>query len=205
MTCCKCRHMGVLKQKVGNKARVESCICLFDILPQWICVEKRLGNLVNIDNNMWKCHATSIIDAWTLFLWQICFENYERAKVILHNVLSLLKAGGYFIGITPDSSMIWYGIVIGAVICSHEEMFVDPVAFCICRLLCTLCFLRANLPMLMLLWLPKRTHIHEVSLPVKNILTFSFRVPGGVIRLPWLKGNTVVYACLIILPTSVLA
>jgi len=65
-------------------------------------------------------------------------------------VLSLLKAGGYFIGITRDSSVIWYGIVIAAVICSLEKMFIDLVVFCIHRLLCTLCLLRANLPMLML-------------------------------------------------------
>lgn len=38
---------------------------------------------------------------------QICFESEERAKILLHNVSSLLKPGGYFIGITPDSSMIW--------------------------------------------------------------------------------------------------
>ncbi|KMS95250.1 hypothetical protein BVRB_010600 [Beta vulgaris subsp. vulgaris] len=38
---------------------------------------------------------------------QICFKSEERARVLLHNVSSLLKPGGYFFGITPDSSMIW--------------------------------------------------------------------------------------------------
>ncbi|KAL2943286.1 mRNA cap guanine-N7 methyltransferase 2 [Bienertia sinuspersici] len=38
---------------------------------------------------------------------QICFESEERARILLHNVSSLLKPGGYFFGITPDSSMIW--------------------------------------------------------------------------------------------------
>lgn len=31
---------------------------------------------------------------------------------LLHNVSSLLKPGGYFFGITPDSSTIWYVTVI---------------------------------------------------------------------------------------------
>nr|XP_010908936.1 mRNA cap guanine-N7 methyltransferase 2 isoform X2 [Elaeis guineensis] len=37
----------------------------------------------------------------------LCFENEERARSLLHNVSSLLKPGGYFFGITPDSSTIW--------------------------------------------------------------------------------------------------
>jgi len=68
-------------------------------------------------------------------------------------VSSLLKPGGYFIGITPDSSMIWYVTVIAMVIsfvekmfCSSCFVFVTPIH----RLLSTLCFLRRNLLMLML-------------------------------------------------------
>ncbi|KAF2318424.1 hypothetical protein GH714_007131 [Hevea brasiliensis] len=38
---------------------------------------------------------------------QLCFENEENARKLLHNVSSLLKPGGYFFGITPDSSTIW--------------------------------------------------------------------------------------------------
>uniref|UniRef100_A0A804MD88 mRNA cap guanine-N(7) methyltransferase 2 n=2 Tax=Zea mays TaxID=4577 RepID=A0A804MD88_MAIZE len=38
---------------------------------------------------------------------QLCFENEEQAKKLLNNVSSLLKPGGYFFGITPDSSTIW--------------------------------------------------------------------------------------------------
>lgn len=41
--------------------------------------------------------------------YQLCFETEERARSLLHNVSSLLKPGGYFFGITPDSSTIWYG------------------------------------------------------------------------------------------------
>ncbi|CAK9159608.1 unnamed protein product [Ilex paraguariensis] len=37
---------------------------------------------------------------------QLCFESEEKAKRLLHNVSSLLKPGGYFLGITPDSSTI---------------------------------------------------------------------------------------------------
>ncbi|ESR49848.1 mRNA cap guanine-N7 methyltransferase 2 [Citrus sinensis] len=38
---------------------------------------------------------------------QMCFETEERARRLLQNVSSLLKPGGYFLGITPDSSTIW--------------------------------------------------------------------------------------------------
>ncbi|XP_038710407.1 mRNA cap guanine-N7 methyltransferase 2 isoform X2 [Tripterygium wilfordii] len=38
---------------------------------------------------------------------QSCFETEGRARRLLHNVSSLLKPGGYFFGITPDSSTIW--------------------------------------------------------------------------------------------------
>ncbi|KAG2672316.1 hypothetical protein I3843_13G032200 [Carya illinoinensis] len=38
---------------------------------------------------------------------QLCFETEERARKLLQNVSSLLKPGGYFFGITPDSSTIW--------------------------------------------------------------------------------------------------
>ncbi|KAI5648498.1 hypothetical protein M9H77_34503 [Catharanthus roseus] len=38
---------------------------------------------------------------------QLCFEKEEKAKTLLHNVSSLLKPGGYFFGITADSSTIW--------------------------------------------------------------------------------------------------
>ncbi|KAF3779180.1 mRNA cap guanine-N7 methyltransferase 2 [Nymphaea thermarum] len=38
---------------------------------------------------------------------QLCFETEERARSLLHNISSLLKPGGYFFGITPDSSTIW--------------------------------------------------------------------------------------------------
>ncbi|XP_020213823.1 mRNA cap guanine-N7 methyltransferase 2 isoform X1 [Cajanus cajan] len=38
---------------------------------------------------------------------QLCFETEEKARKLLQNVSSLLKPGGYFLGITPDSSTIW--------------------------------------------------------------------------------------------------
>ncbi|KAG8380592.1 hypothetical protein BUALT_Bualt06G0031500 [Buddleja alternifolia] len=37
----------------------------------------------------------------------LCVETEEKVKRLLHNVSSLLKPGGYFLGITPDSSTIW--------------------------------------------------------------------------------------------------
>ncbi|KAL5709648.1 mRNA (guanine-N(7))-methyltransferase [Ranunculus cassubicifolius] len=38
---------------------------------------------------------------------QLCFQNEERARSFLHNVSDMLRPGGYFFGITPDSSTIW--------------------------------------------------------------------------------------------------
>ncbi|EEC74116.1 hypothetical protein OsI_09172 [Oryza sativa Indica Group] len=38
---------------------------------------------------------------------QLCFESEEHAQKLLNNVSSLLKPGGYFVGIIPDSSTIW--------------------------------------------------------------------------------------------------
>lgn len=38
---------------------------------------------------------------------QFCFETEERVRRLMHNVSVLLKPGGYFFGITPDSSTIW--------------------------------------------------------------------------------------------------
>ncbi|XP_022860479.1 mRNA cap guanine-N7 methyltransferase 2 isoform X3 [Olea europaea var. sylvestris] len=37
----------------------------------------------------------------------LCFESEEKVRRLLFNVSLLLKPGGYFIGITPDSSTIW--------------------------------------------------------------------------------------------------
>lgn len=42
---------------------------------------------------------------------QLCFETEEKVRRILHNVSSLLKPGGFFLGICPDSSTIWYGTI----------------------------------------------------------------------------------------------
>jgi len=36
------------------------------------------------------------------------FETKEKAQMFLENVASILKPGGYFFGILPDSSAIWY-------------------------------------------------------------------------------------------------
>mmetsp|Transcript_27022 Transcript_27022/g.38076 ORF Transcript_27022/g.38076 Transcript_27022/m.38076 type:complete len:284 (-) Transcript_27022:1274-2125(-) len=39
---------------------------------------------------------------------QKCFENVSKAKQLFANVNYLLKSGGFFFGIVPDSSAIWY-------------------------------------------------------------------------------------------------
>ncbi|KAF9597052.1 hypothetical protein IFM89_015243 [Coptis chinensis] len=38
---------------------------------------------------------------------QLCFGTEERARSFLNNVSAMLRPGGYFFGITPDSSTIW--------------------------------------------------------------------------------------------------
>ncbi|KAF3336223.1 mRNA cap guanine-N7 methyltransferase 2 isoform X2 [Carex littledalei] len=38
---------------------------------------------------------------------ELCFESEEKARKLVQNVSSLLKPGGYFFGIVPDSSTIW--------------------------------------------------------------------------------------------------
>ncbi|KAM7263470.1 hypothetical protein ACFE04_001153 [Oxalis oulophora] len=38
---------------------------------------------------------------------QLFFETEDKARKLLSNVSALLKPGGYFFGITPDSSTIW--------------------------------------------------------------------------------------------------
>ncbi|TYI46965.1 hypothetical protein E1A91_D13G140000v1, partial [Gossypium mustelinum] len=48
----------------------------------------------------------------------ICrIEIEDNARRFLSNVSFLLKPGGYFFGITPDSSTIWYEKVIGKYRC----------------------------------------------------------------------------------------
>lgn len=62
------------------------------------------------------------------FYLQLCFETEERARKLLQNVSCLLKPGGYFFGITPDSSTIWYEIVIVKTCCLWSCL-VDCIGF----------------------------------------------------------------------------
>lgn len=62
------------------------------------------------------------------FYLQLCFETEERARKLLQNVSCLLKPGGYFFGITPDSSTIWYEIVIVKTYCLWS-CIVDCIGF----------------------------------------------------------------------------
>lgn len=66
---------------------------------------------------------------WLTSLMQLCFETEEKARRLLQNVSSLLKPGGYFLGITPDSSTIWYGT-------SLSKAYYYSLVFS-----CTLCFI----------------------------------------------------------------
>ncbi|TYH38368.1 hypothetical protein ES332_D12G105600v1 [Gossypium tomentosum] len=48
---------------------------------------------------------------------QLRFETEDKARRLLSNVSFLLKPWGYFFGITPDLSTIWYAKVIGKYRC----------------------------------------------------------------------------------------
>ncbi|KAE9465378.1 hypothetical protein C3L33_02717, partial [Rhododendron williamsianum] len=83
-----------------------ACLCLISLLrfasisSQFIIwqedVEPRLQNKDNMADIV--CCMQHL---------QLCFETEEKARRLLHNVSSLLKPGGYFLGICPDSSTIW--------------------------------------------------------------------------------------------------
>ncbi|KAI4352632.1 hypothetical protein L6164_006866 [Bauhinia variegata] len=57
---------------------------------------------------------------------QLCFETEERARQLLHNVSSLLKPGGYFLGITPDSSTIWAKYQKNVEACHNKSSGMKP-------------------------------------------------------------------------------
>ncbi|EOA24295.1 hypothetical protein CARUB_v10017536mg [Capsella rubella] len=52
-----------------------------------------------------KLGQADLVSCWRHL--QVCFETEESARRLLTNVACLLKPGGYFFGITPDSSTIW--------------------------------------------------------------------------------------------------
>ncbi|XP_010426835.1 PREDICTED: mRNA cap guanine-N7 methyltransferase 2-like isoform X2 [Camelina sativa] len=52
-----------------------------------------------------KLGQADLVSCWRHL--QLCFETEESARRLLTNVACLLKPGGYFFGITPDSSTIW--------------------------------------------------------------------------------------------------
>lgn len=55
----------------------------------------------------WKDKEKRVDIVFCMHNLQVCFDSEEKARRLLHNVSSLLKPGGYFLGITPDSSTIW--------------------------------------------------------------------------------------------------
>nr|XP_016498311.1 PREDICTED: mRNA cap guanine-N7 methyltransferase 2-like isoform X1 [Nicotiana tabacum] len=59
-------------------------------------------------DSYWKDKEKQADIVFCMHNLQLCFDSEEKARRLLHNVSSLLKPGGYFLGITPDSSTIWY-------------------------------------------------------------------------------------------------
>ncbi|XP_075084535.1 mRNA cap guanine-N(7) methyltransferase 2 isoform X2 [Nicotiana tabacum] len=58
-------------------------------------------------DSYWKDKEKQADIVFCMHNLQLCFDSEEKARRLLHNVSSLLKPGGYFLGITPDSSTIW--------------------------------------------------------------------------------------------------
>lgn len=52
--------------------------------------------------------SPSLTCVFCISLLQNCFSDESSVKSLLHNVASILRPGGYFFGITADSSTIWY-------------------------------------------------------------------------------------------------
>ncbi|CAN8254691.1 unnamed protein product [Cochlearia groenlandica] len=52
-----------------------------------------------------KMGEADLVSCWRHL--QLCFETEESARRLLTNVACLLKPGGYFFGLIPDSSTIW--------------------------------------------------------------------------------------------------
>ncbi|KAJ0045471.1 hypothetical protein Pint_05903 [Pistacia integerrima] len=71
-----------------------------------IIVMKAMSNGENLETQLQEKAGQADLVCCLQHL-QMCFETEERARRLLHNVSSLLKPGGYFLGITPDSSTIW--------------------------------------------------------------------------------------------------
>ncbi|KAJ8551456.1 hypothetical protein K7X08_021471 [Anisodus acutangulus] len=77
------------QRKAYTSEFIELDPCIEDIDSYWKDKEKQ-ADIVFCMHNL---HA--------------CFDSEEKARRLLHNVSSLLRPGGYFLGITPDSSTIW--------------------------------------------------------------------------------------------------
>ncbi|CAH9110425.1 unnamed protein product [Cuscuta epithymum] len=58
--------------------------------------------------------------------FQLCFETEAKARKLLHSVSSLLKPGGYFLGITTDSSTIWAKYQKNVEACHHKGSGMKP-------------------------------------------------------------------------------
>ncbi|KAL3838230.1 hypothetical protein ACJIZ3_022821 [Penstemon smallii] len=55
----------------------------------------------------WKNKENQADVVFCMYHLPLCVETEERERRLLQNVSALLKPGGYFLGITPDSSTIW--------------------------------------------------------------------------------------------------
>ncbi|KAL8538767.1 hypothetical protein ACS0TY_000685 [Phlomoides rotata] len=55
----------------------------------------------------WKNKENQADVVFCMLHLPLCVETEEQERKLMQNVSSLLKSGGYFVGITPDSSTIW--------------------------------------------------------------------------------------------------
>lgn len=85
-----------IRQSLGDNNNKSCTTHFFHLDPSTENIEMRLEDKTNTVD--FVCCLQHL---------QLCFETEEKARRLLQNVSSLLKPGGYFLGITPDSSTIW--------------------------------------------------------------------------------------------------
>jgi hypothetical protein len=87
--------------KTGNRVEVCRLTCRFCNVHGTVA-----GELYSMSRMVQS--TPSLTCVFYICLLQDCFSDETSVKSLLQNVASILRPGGYFFGITADSSTIWY-------------------------------------------------------------------------------------------------
>lgn len=117
---------------------------------------------------------------------QLCFETEEKAKRLLHNVSSLLKPGGYFLGICPDSSTIWYSVIWS---CCFPHLFLTLGLFLTSYLAISIWKLRSCLCNQLFLNLAHFYLVYLILLVLNSITRWSVEYWHWNLNLVWSIGD----------------